>query len=252
MANQQVTWWLVQLDGAGKGQAIEGQFMPTAYQEAGGNSVWADLAIPQRSSPVSQWMRKELVTVSFQVRFFYDPDDTSLEIAGIDNSPKARLDRLRACSERDPLLARPAKFRFIWGEVQYDCFVDSVTPVYEDFALADGRVRGVTCAVQLRHANPDLQLKVTDPSKPPPRSRYVPMTEGSTFEALAKQHYGSANMGVLLRQDSKHAFPAAGTVVRMERPQNYLGRQIEPTSYALGSSPAAARARADLIRQRAL
>ena len=111
----------------------------------------------------------------------------------------------------------------------------------------DGRIKGAQCDITLQELDKPLALAPNDATAPLPSTRYKPMLLGDTYEAMAQREYGSAILGVFMRQDATTAFPAAGDIVSMVPATRYTRRKIIPLAHSLGDSDAAVAARLALF-----
>lgn len=228
-----IRWRLVRLDPPAVGQMIEGQFQAERYVESA-STTWGRLAIPKREAPHIVWIRGEEETSTFGARLYsVDPArDIKAEIAAIKSTIKP-----------DPLLGRPPQWRFVWGQIQLDCVVESVGDVRYDELWQDGRIKGVSFAITLLKVPEALPISPTDPSAPEHLSRYKPIVSGDTYESLARSQYQDPMIGVLLRQEALKAFPKPGDTVRLPNARHFLRKPRRPSAYALGDADAARAAR---------
>ena len=229
-------WQLIRLDPPNAGQEFSAQFLAENFSEDA-STTWATLNVPKRTAPVEQWIHGDAELVSFTARVYHDPrQDEATRFTGLALDPYSRVQAMKALMAPEKALGRPPKFRFVWGQHEFDCFVESIGGIRYDTPRDNGEVRGAVFDVRLRKAGDDYELEATDPSAPVPKSRHKPVPFSGTFESLAGAYYGDPMIGVLVRQDSKLAFPAPGVVVALERIQNYAGRPATARSYALSDS----------------
>lgn len=230
-------WELIFLDQELSGETpIVGQFFAEDYTESRA-ATFATQGIPGRDLPLTQYVRGDEEIVTFTATFFDDralvgpifPDDTLRDVRR----------RIRSTTEIHPGVGRPPLFLFVWGDIEHTCFVESVGGARFDALWDDGRPKQITFEMSLRVVDLDqfdtLAFEV-DPSAPVSESLHKPVVIGDSYELLAREHYGDPIFGVFLRQDNLLAFPQPGDIVRLPNVRKFVGRRLEPKTFALSDN----------------
>jgi hypothetical protein len=222
-------WALHPLDpGVNDGRAIVGQLAPEDMVEIAEVGVYADAIIPGRRHPRTQWVYGGPQSLSFKATFIEDasvkadlpdPDNRFLSVTG---APEAAgvvsqfRDTLKSAVAPDRTLKRPPRWLFVWGELGFECFVESVGSItYDRLADDDGRLHTGVFEITLKIVEPEEADETTggDDVVKEPELRAV--ADGDTFESIAAEEYGDPDLGVKLRQNSEKAFPEAGDLVEV-------------------------------------
>lgn len=183
-------WILTDLD---RGDDIVGQFIPQDVSK----TVSANIATGEsvnRDYPILQWISGELEEVTFRAKL-WAADSTDLTV-------EDRLVRLETLVRRNSDLKRPPVCSFAWGTLatlRFDCLVKSIGGVTYDEVREDGTLRGVSLSITLLRYE-EVDWVVTDPSIPETFTRVRRAKDGDTYESIARDEYGDAQLGVLLRQ----------------------------------------------------
>lgn len=235
------TWSLTKLEPVGRSVTVEGQFAAEQMSERG-STTWNRLGLPTRQRPLRQWVRGESTTFSFQTRFVN-------ETVADDWLPAVRM--MQSWKDPDIALGRPPKVMFVCGDVEFVGFIESFDVDYTEPHLT-GQPRQIHISVTLSESGEDesslIREKLAlDRTKPPSLSRHVVVQEGATYETYARQEYGSALFGVLVRQDALVAFPEAGETIFLPDRSFYRARPLAPDAWALGDSDEARAARESLF-----
>lgn len=265
----QTPWRLIRLDPPV--QVFEAQFAPEDYTEDAG-TAWGEVAVPRRVEPVLQWLRGEADTVSFKARFFntgaldaaalarqgfgavtglLPTSERAVRQAVLGRDVARDVLTLKKCRMPDPVLGRPPRFAFEWGQdIRFDCVVQSLGGIKYGELWRFGQIRDVTFQIALRKVGADFDLERVDPSAKPHDSLYKPMATGGTYESLAARQYGSPILGVHLRQRNTAAFPQPGEVVRLPSADRFAKLRREPKSFSLSDDDRARAARLAAIDAR--
>jgi hypothetical protein len=214
MANlirRQMPWTLQCVDGLHVDQElcyIEGILPPSEPEESGEAGVYASIGIPGRKLPLTQYVRGEEQTFSFQAFFINDPS-----VGGGPNGDGRRVtSHYRRILKRAarPVVAlglRPPKYLFQWGrDLFFECFVEAIGAITYSSALdGDGDQHTATFSIVLRIIESEDEFEVGPQFAREPASR--PVVKGETYETIADAAYNDPMLGVALRQQSKVAFP---------------------------------------------
>lgn len=236
------TWSLTRIEPATEMEAINGQFWAENVREEGGTQ-YAEIAAPQSTSPVQQYIRVEGDRLSATLAFV-------AEVLG--SSWKPIIQKLDDWRRPHDQLGRPPILTFTCGETYFSGFLTSVSKA-RTHPMLDGRWHMTTVDIQMIAADADdsrYRDIVLDPTRPASKSRFKPMPDSATYELLAEREYGHAIVGVFLRQDHIDAFPEAGQLVLMSEKSNFINRHIAPDAYMLSDHPKAVEARQALFDQR--
>ena len=255
----QAEWSLVRIDPPEE-QPLTGQFHPEQLTEDT-STQFAISTVPMSTVPYVQWTGANIRRLTFSARMWNQrTPGGALDSLGVKlpENPiikgyydvSKEIKRLRNAMKPDPGLNRPARFRFVYGDISMDVFIASLGGIRYTEVWPDGRVKGVTFELELIEAPNPASPKVTDPSILPHDSRHKPVVLGDTYESLAKRQYSNPLIGVLLRQRNKKAFVTSGDIVRLPDKERFRNAELEPQSYALSDSEAAVRARAQLLEDR--
>jgi len=183
-------WVLTDLD---RGDDIVGQFTPQDLSKtvAGSIAVGESVGLDR---PILQWISGEVEEVSFRAKLWAaDSEDFTVE---------DRLVRLETLVRRNSDLGRPPVCNFGLGSLatlRFDCLVRSIGGVTYDEVREDGTLRGVSLTITLLRYE-EVDWVVTDPSVPQQFTRVRRARAGDTYETIARDEYGDALLGVLLRQ----------------------------------------------------
>jgi phage protein U len=200
-------WVLTRIDPP-EGEEIRGQYRPEDLT-FDLSTEWAELKIPRRIDPATQWVSGNAETITFK---------TVLYAQTIKDSIDDKISILREAIRPEPELGRPPRFIFSYGKQFSNVVVRSIGGVRYDELWSDGRAKKIECQIELRVIKFPAFFTVSDPGAPPLPGKQAAMPSGGTPETLAKQKTGNAMRGVKIRQGSKTAFPAAGKNVNWDDP----------------------------------
>lgn len=205
------------------------QFIPggLTYNVA---SNYAETSTLNRDNPILQFTRGALKTISLEVRLFAETSTRDV---------KPLLDELERACLRDPTLARPPIWVFVWGSVfDIQVVVESIGDVRYDTLRPDGTVHGVTLALSLKRYEA-YDLKLTDPDARPKDTFYRQARQGETWESLAGRHYREPLWGEHLRRlNPGLEAPVLGSTVLLPDADKLRGTPITPQSFPLARTEA--------------
>ena len=232
-----VTYWFIRLDPPEVGKTVKGQLPILDYQHMIGTR-FTQIDVPGRQPQPVQWTGGQPDQVRFTATYFAAGSQVDLiptynEVAGM--------------CDCDPRLGRPPRWRFTIGQIEFDCFVQSVGEMSIQHFWADsGLPRELIFPIVLMVIPPEDDAaapQVQDPTARSPRSAIRIFREHDSYEALCGREYRNPMMGILCLQDDLAAsteetrvFPAPGTVVHLPRPSYYDGKPISPQSHVLEDS----------------
>ena len=250
MNTNPLLWVLMDLDHK---VDVVGQFVP----EDVSRGVSAELAVEGsvgRDHPIVMWIRGEAEEVTFRARLWAtDAEDFSVE---------DRLVALENLVRRSTELERPPICAFAWGisaTLTMDCLVKSVGGVSYDEVRPDGSLRGVSLTITLIRYE-EVSWEATDPSVPEHHTRIRRARRGDTYESIALDEYGDAQLGAILRQLNPRGDPGMPLAdLRADDgvhvlPEDFLRRQpMQPRFHAFRTGPgyeAAEQRRREIIEER--
>lgn len=232
-------WILTDLD---RGEAFVGQFVPQGLTKGLSASV-PESPVVGKQNPIVQWVNGLSETVTFRARLWeHDAEQQTLE------ERVYRLEQLVKRQDVQPA-GRPPICSFQWGHdpsLQLDaCLVRSIGGITYDEVRPDGTLRGVTFIISLVRYE-EVTLEVTDPSVPERFTRIRRAKRGDTYESIARDEYGDASLGPVLRRlnprrpgmdvsdldplDPVHVFPLDWMLRRKREPETIVlksGRRNE-------------------------
>ena len=194
-------------------ELITGQFTATGYTENAGAKI-PDVSTVNNEEPFPQWVGGEGETVNFTARIWQVHGGISIQ---------DDVETLKRATKKDSELNRAPIYTFTWGtEIAFRCFVVSVGGIKYDEISESGEIKGATFSLVLRRldnvtpegvvnvgelvdefieiaTNPSLLIDVIGGS-PHKKSKTIKAKEGDTFESIAKQEYGNALLGDVLRR----------------------------------------------------
>lgn len=213
------TWKLTGLD-ASFDKEFEGQFLAQGMEEQIGSALGETTTV-NKDKPDFQWLRGEAETFSFTTRIFASNSFKNV---------KQEINLLKSFTRRNKDLKRAPRFLFSAGtEISFTCFVRGVRFRYDELR-ADGSLRGAII---------EMQLQVIDDLEPSNAAtslssqikfaagivsggtavlaslkklvdipggsihtigKTVHVREGQTFESIARDEYGDAIFGDILRR----------------------------------------------------
>jgi hypothetical protein len=213
------TWKLKGID-ASFDKEFEGQFIAQGLEESIGSTLGETTTI-NKEKPDFQWLRGDSEVVSFTTRLF---------AANSFKNIKQEVNLLKSFTRRNKELKRAPRFLFSAGtEISFTCFVRSIKLRYDELRT-DGSLRGAII---------DIQLQVIEDLEPENAAtslasqikfaaglvsggaailstlrklvdipggslhtigKTVTVREGQTFESIAREHYGDALLGDILRR----------------------------------------------------
>lgn len=190
-------------------QALAGLLPATNIEESGETGLYASLGIPGRRLPITQYVRGETQTFSFEA--FYINDPTVDPNDGRYTVSKART-LLKKTVAPQPKLGRPPLYAFSIGEdgnIAFDCFVESIGSIsYSDLITAYGEPLYASFSIRLRIVD-DLNVDYYEVVELPKELEWYLMSLDETHEEAAAKRYNDPMLGVPLRQQSTVAFPGS-------------------------------------------
>lgn len=214
-------------------EIIVGQFAPGGLtHNISGNIVSG--TNPNSQYPIIQWLSGELEVVSFEVRLWAKDS--------LDFSIQQRFERLQNLVIRNDDLKRPPICTFTWGNLDLDCLIRSLRNIRYDDLRNDGTQRGITCQLTLERYE-EVTLEATDSSVPDTDTRIRKAKKSDTYESIAQDEYGNAELGVLLRQKNPRKLNMllsdlnVGDPVHIYSETKLLQLPIEPQFHAFKSGP---------------
>lgn len=202
---------------------FQGQFIAQNLEETVG-SFLGETTTVNKEIPAIQYVRGETEFVRFQTRLF--SDDSSFFVG-------PRIESFKKFAKRDDGLRRPPIINFRVGtEISFRCYVNGIRVRYDEIR-SDGSLRGAVFDVELKKvdattfselsastasnikiaagiitglagigAQIDKQIVIPGGSLHTTGRIHV-VKQGETFESIARQEYGDAHYGDVLRR----AFP---------------------------------------------
>lgn len=184
------TWSLEAIDDAiATGEYfLMGQGRPDSFREtaqntvavAGGFLTFDPTTLPTGGSPGS-----------WEIEQTYAAPDTGVDLKGI-------LVRLRNLRQRHPALRRPPKLRLSYGGVDETVWLESF-----EHAVPEGYWPGTDLPIKLQvrlRLVKARQHKLRAKPLVPRETTYRVLGDGETFESVAAEVYGDANLGDLVRR----------------------------------------------------
>lgn len=220
--------------------AIVGLLPATNIEESGETGLYASIGIPGRRLPITQYVRGESQTFSFES--FYINDPTVDKYDGRYTVSKTRTLLKKAVAPHRNL-GRPPLYSFSIGEdgnIQFDCFVESIGSIsYSDLITIYGEPLYASFSIRLRIVE-NTKIDYYEVIEVPKELESYLMTLGETHEEAAAKRYNDPMLGVPLRQQSTIAFPGSIPVAkaqerRIKLPDSWVLRKVgvEPASPAL-------------------
>ena len=208
---------------------IVGQLPPDDVKENAETGVYADIAIPGRRFPRSQWIRGEAQSFEFTAIVVSDGTVNIFE-TDLDVVRKYRR-RLKRAVAPVAELGRPERWRFVWGQIDFDCLVQSIGPIEYSNILRDGHQHMAWFSIVLKIIEPESPTADLEPVAPVPGTHVV--VDGETYESIGAKIMGDPLYGVPMRQLSKVAFPQFGAVIAIVDAISLKRAGIAPVSLAL-------------------
>jgi hypothetical protein len=207
-------------DGISNG-IIQGQLPPEDVTEDSDAAVWAEVAIHGQRFPTIQYVGGTAQFFNFRAFFINDANVLTLRGKNVDGTEAgrevvsaARKALKRAVAPYGPL-GRPPKYVFLWGDIHFDCYVESIGPIqYADILDGYGSQHAAHFTIKLRILPPPEDFSDLDEPTTVRDSRHT-FTDGETFEELGIRLKNDQMAGVAMRQQSEQAFPPVGAVARI-------------------------------------
>ena len=219
------------------GNVVSGDFEPQNVTK-NVSSTYTETFALGRQSPIMQFLHGNVETLSFEGRFFLDPNVLIgiPFVGGIGSqdepTPEDKLETLLDFTRVDAVLRRPPIVTLYIGDE--DTFVDqaiieSISNIRYDRPLPGGGVRGVTFTVNLKKFTP-FKFEIV----PPARTRYHKVKEGEYYELLAVREYNSPLMGSVIRHENpKLQVPKPGDTIPLPSREAIISEPTTPTSTPL-------------------
>jgi len=226
--------------------AFVGLLPATNVEESGETGLYASIGIPGRRLPITQYVRGETQTFSFEA--FYINDPTVDPNDGRHTVSKARSLLKRAAAPHRNLY-RPPLYSFSLGEdgaIQFDCFVESIGSIsYSDLVTPYGEPLHASFSIRLRIVE-NTQVDLKEVIEVPKELEWYLMTLDETHEEAAGKKYNDPMLGVPLRQQSTVAFPGSIPLTKVQERRIKLPDSWELSKLGVEpASPALQFARAD-------
>ena len=172
------------------GITVVGQFPADVISQGPISSVFGDITSVNQSQPITQWLRGNLDTMSFQSLLMSKDNDHDI---------KSKWDSLKKLARRDSNLKRLPVCIFTVGQhIALVCYLESISNIQLKVRNS-GKLNKVDFTLTLRRYTPNVQ-QPTDPNKPESLSRGRRSKQGESYESIAADEYGHAIYGDVLRR----------------------------------------------------
>lgn len=225
-------WKLVNLED--RNDFVIGQYVAEDVRATHG-STFGEINAINHEDPILQWLHGTAETIEFSATFFADDQN--------DQSVEDKLAILKSLSRKREGGGPPVCYFELAGSssLNENVLVELGDVNYME-PLSNGLIRGITIRIIL-HKYVEFKLEAIDPTKPEFFTRIRRVTDATTYESLAREEYGDALLGIVLRQFNPLipgmdiANLTANDPVHMF-PEEFLLRQpIEPKHHVLKSGP---------------
>lgn len=229
------TWTLINLDTQ---EVLQGQFPPDETNaEYGAN--WAAITTLNRQSPILQYLNGASDTVQVSARFY------RRDI--LDDSPIDKFNVLKEWTRMDEKLRRPPilSFSLGTGDLSLDqCVLERISNVRYSVPTGGGAVGALVGAIApdlmggVREIQFSLQFRrmvkfsldeqgVTD-------TRYARARERDYYESLAREEYGDALLGdVIRKRHPRQLLLDTGNIVKLPAIEGIRTTRVQQTSIPL-------------------
>lgn len=171
--------------GLSEGESIPVKFNPTEYSLEK-SITYADQSLPGFTSPVTQFTSGEAETLTMEL-FFDSYEEKQRDVR------EAYTKKVDALLHVDGSLHAPPICRFVWGELDFECVLQSASKQFTMF-LSDGIPVRARVNVTFKEYNPPTWQTKETPRSSPDKTKLRRVTEDETLPLIAAAEYGDPTL----------------------------------------------------------
>ena len=180
-------------------------FNPSEYSIRSGASYSQEKGIGKDKAD-SQYIQGDSVVLSLTL-YFDTTDGKSTEENKGQTSVTVYMEKLEKLLKIDGKQHRPPKIRFVWGSLQFQGFLLSLSQKYTLFSV-EGKPLRVKADLEIREA-PENRSSRFSPPESPDRTKYRTVIQGMSLWRLAYEEYGDPEKWTVIAEANNLASPLA-------------------------------------------